>query len=57
MNDFSSIENSGLLKPDYEPGQSAMSKALKRKRDRLAETMIGLEPDEEDHGKQGNRND
>lgn len=39
MNEFSSTENSaGLLKDYYDDGSSLLSKALKKKRQRLAES-------------------
>lgn len=48
MNETASTQNSGLLKPSY--GQSPMQKALKKKREKLAETKLGLEPEEKQDG-------
>lgn len=47
MNEFSSPSDSGLLKVNYEDDQSPLSKALKKKRERLAETRLGLENEDE----------
>lgn len=47
MNDLSTTQNSGLLKSFY-PGstQDPVLDALKKKREKLAETKLGLEPKE-----------
>ncbi len=45
MNDFSSTQNSGLLKNDYEPtktADSALERALKKKRKRYADMRLGI---------------
>lgn len=46
MNQFDSIESGkGILKNDY---KDSVSEALKRKREKLAETKLGLIKDDED---------
>lgn len=48
MNNFTSTENTGLLKISYDGDKkSPLQKALKRKRERLAETKLGLVPEDE----------
>lgn len=44
MNEIASIQSSGILKPDY--GMSPTQEALKKKREKLAETKLGLEPED-----------
>lgn len=46
MNGFSSTQDSGLLKKNYD--SSGVSEVLKRKREKLAQTRIGLEPSDDD---------
>ena len=48
MNEFASTENSGLLKDNY--GDSPLAQALKKKREKLAQTKIGLETEDEKEG-------
>lgn len=47
MNDFASIDNSFLLKDDYdskkEPGKDALSESLKKKRKRHADSYLGVD--------------
>lgn len=45
MNETAGIQSSGILKQDY--GISPMQEALKRKREKLAETKLGLAPEGE----------
>lgn len=45
MNQFSNTQNSGLLKADYSPtptGDSDLYRMLRRKRQRLADTKLGI---------------
>lgn len=44
MNQFHNTESTGLLKDTY--GDSGVADALKRKREKLALTKLGLEPKE-----------
>lgn len=49
MDSFANIQDSGLLKIAYPNSQDkgkSMAEALKRKREKLAETKLGLEPKE-----------
>lgn len=47
MNETASTANSGILKSSYDT-MSPMQQALKKKREKLAETKLGLEPSEGD---------
>lgn len=47
MNSFQKAEGSGLL-TDYYAEEDALTDALRKKRQKLAETKLGLEPDAED---------
>lgn len=42
MNQFGSTVDSGLIKLNYDSGLSPLQEALKKKRQRLAETKLGL---------------
>ena len=51
MNRFAQIEGSGLLQDDYLDENEAgdkLSETLKKRREKLAQTKIGLQPDAED---------
>lgn len=48
MNEFSTPQsNSGLLQDVYKTDKSPLQEALKRKREKLAKTLIDLTPEEE----------
>lgn len=46
MNEFSSMQNSGLLKPSYD--DDATYEALKKRREKMAATKLGLIKDDDD---------
>jgi hypothetical protein len=47
MNQYTEAQNSGLLKDYYPDEDDALLAALKKKRERLAETKLGLQGDQD----------